>query len=211
MTSGNEVSHALCINLKEKGIMARIGYIVTELPEQRIEEDEQRIKKENCDIIYRERYNVEGKTKELKKLIDNLNDRDEVIFLSMANAFKGVRQLCLFLNISRIKNLRIIFIRDRIDSYGEKYESSTENLLHAISTLTEDSYAIRKIRKLSEKRERSRSQARQLRNEKCVELYKAGIPTEEIKKQVGFRSKSSVFRILRASGVKTDRRKSDEE
>ena len=45
--------------------MARIGYIVTELPEQRIEEDEQRIKKENCDIIYRERYNVEGKTKEL--------------------------------------------------------------------------------------------------------------------------------------------------
>ena len=184
--------------------MARIGYIVTELPEQRIEEDEQRIQKENCDFIYRERYNVEGKTKELKKLMDNLNDRDEVIFLSMANAFKGVRQLCLFLNISRIKNLRIIFLRDRIDSYGEKYESSTENLLHAISTLTEDSYAIRKIRKLSEKRERSRSQARQLRNEKCVELYKAGVPTDEIKKQVGFRSKSSVFRILRASGVKTD-------
>ena len=175
--------------------MARIGYIVTELPEQRIEEDEQRIQKESCDFIYRERYNVEGKTKELKKLIDNLNDRDEVIFLSMANAFKGVRQLCLFLNISRIKNLRIIFLRDRI----------------AISTLTEDSYAIRKIRKLSEKRERSRSQARQLRNEKCVELYKAGVPTDEIKKQVGFRSKSSVFRILRASGVKTDRRRDGEE
>ena len=171
--------------------MARIGYIVTELPEQRIEEDEQRIQKESCDFIYRERYNVEGKTKELKKLIDNLNDRDEVIFLSMANAFKGVRQLCLFLNISRIKNLRIIFLRDRIDSYGEKYESSTENLLHAISTLTEDSYAIRKIRKLSEKR--------------------AGVPTDEIKKQVGFRSKSSVFRILRASGVKTDRRRDGEE
>lgn len=186
--------------------MARIGYVMTELPEQRIEEDEQRIQKENCDFIYRERYNVEGKTKELKKLIDNLNDRDEVTFLSMANAFKGVRQLCLFLNISRIKNLRIIFLRDRIDSYGEKYESSTENLLHAISTLTEDSYAIRKIRKHSKKRERSRSQAKQLRNEKCVELYKAGLPTDEIKKQVGFRSKSSVFRNLRASGVKADRK-----
>ena len=186
--------------------MARIGYIVTELPEQRIEEDEQRIQKENCDINYRERYNVEGKTKELKKLMDNLNDRDEVIFLSMANAFKGVRQLCLFLNISRIKNLRIIFLRDRIDSYGVKYESSTENLLHAISTLTEDLYVIRKTRILSEKRERNRSQAKQLLNEKCVELYKAGLPTDEIKKQVGFRSKSSVFRILRASGVKADRK-----
>ena len=69
----------------------------------------------------------------------------------MANAFKGVRQLCLFLNISRIKNIRIIFLRDRIDSYGVKYESSTENLLHAISTLTEDSYAIRKIRNFRKK------------------------------------------------------------
>ena len=77
-----------------------------------------------------------------------------------------------------------------IDSFGVKYESSTENLLHAISTLTEDSYAIRKIRKLSEKR---------------------GVPTDEIKKQVSFRSKSSVFRILRASGVKTDRRRDSEE
>jgi hypothetical protein len=44
-----------------------------------------------------------------------------------------------------------------------------------------------------------------------VELYKAGVPTDEIKKQVGFRSKSSVFRILRASGVKTDRRRDGEE
>ena len=57
--------------------MARIGYIVTEVPEQHIEEDEQRIQKENCEIIYN---NMEGKSTELKKMMDNLNDRDEVIF-----------------------------------------------------------------------------------------------------------------------------------
>lgn len=57
--------------------MARIGYIVTELPEQHIEKDEQRIQKENCEIIYN---NMEGKSTELKKMMDNLNDRDEVIF-----------------------------------------------------------------------------------------------------------------------------------
>ena len=41
--------------------MARIGYIVTDLPGQHIEEDELKIQNEDCDIIYRERYNRERK------------------------------------------------------------------------------------------------------------------------------------------------------
>lgn len=61
------------------------------------------------------------------------------------------------------------------------------------------------------KRERSRSPRKQLRNEKCLDLYKTGVPTEDIRKQVSFRSENSVFRILRASGVKTDRRRDGEE
>lgn len=191
--------------------MARIGYIVTDLPGQHIEEDELKIQNEDCDIIYRERYNREGKSTELRKLIDNLNSGDEVVFLSMANAFKGARQMCLFLNIARIKNLRLIFLRDRIDSHEEKYESSTEKLFNAVATLAEDSYAIRKMKKHHVNRETSRSRVKRIRNEKCVELYKAGVPTDDIKKQVGFRSKSSVFRILKESGVNVDRRRNNEE
>ncbi|MDY3266346.1 MAG: hypothetical protein SOX26_02205 [Phocaeicola sp.] len=191
--------------------MARIGYIVTDLPGQHIEEDNLKIQKENCDIIYRERYNREGKSTELRKLIDNLNSGDEVVFLSMANAFKGARQMCLFLNIARIKNLILIFLRDRIDSHEEKYERSTEKLFNAVATLAEDSYTIRKLKRHPGNRETTRSRVKRLRNEKCVELYKAGVPTEDIKKQVGFRSKSSVFRILKESGVQADRRRNNEE
>lgn len=51
-----------------------------------------------------------------------------------------------------------------------KYERFTVNLLHGIATLTEDSYTFRKIRKLSGKRERSRSQSKQVCNEKSVKL-----------------------------------------
>ena len=60
-------------------------------------------------------------------------------------------------------------------------------------------------------RETTRSRVKRIRNEKCVELYKAGVPTDDIKKQVGFRSKSSVFRILKESGVNVDRRRNNEE
>jgi hypothetical protein len=52
---------------------------------------------------------------------------------------------------------------------------------------------------------------KQKRNEKCVEMYQTGIPIEEIQKQAGFRSKSSVFRILRDSGIKLNRRSVNEE
>lgn len=53
------------------------------------------------------------------------------------------------------------FFRNRTDSYGEIYERATKKLLHSISTLTEDSYPIRKNRILSEnkRKEQKPSQA----------------------------------------------------
>ena len=101
--------------------------------------------------------------------------------------------------------------KPRIFATVPKYESSTEKLFNAVATLAEDSYAIRKMKKHHVNRETTRSRVKRIRNEKCVELYKAGVPTDDIKKQVGFRSKSSVFRILKESGVNVDRRRNNEE
>ena len=42
-------------------------------------------------------------------------------------------------------------------------------------------------------------------------MYKTGITIEEIQKQAGFSRKSYVFRILRDSGVKLNRRGSSDE
>lgn len=190
--------------------MARLGYMVTDLPGQYINEDEQRMQKENCDKIYREKYTREGDTTELKKLMGDLAHGDEVFFLSMANAFRGVRKLCMFLEFSRIRKIRVVFLRDRIDSKEEIFQPSTESVLNAVGSLTEDSFAIRKVRKLSERKDTEKARSKQERNKRCIEMYKKGIPVEEIQKQTGFRSKSSIFRILKNNGIILERRKKNE-
>lgn len=187
--------------------MARIGYIKLDIPGQRSAEDESYISTAGCDMICRERFCNEHVKPVWKEMIRILETGDEVFLLSMENAFSGVRQLCLFLELCRVKRIRVVFMRDKIDSWEEMYQNSTANILNAIASLSKETYAIRRKRVTLKRNKTERSSIKKNRNEKCVELYQAGIPTEEIKKQCGFRSKSSVFRILRESGVKLNRRK----
>lgn len=192
--------------------MVRIGYIKLEIPGQRSAEDDSCLSTVGCDMIYRERFCNEHVKPVWKEMIRILETGDEVFFLSMENAFSGVRQLCLFLELCRVKRIRVVFMRDRIDSREEMYQNSTVNILNAIASLSKETYALRRKRVTLKRNKPERSTIKQKRNEKCVELYHAGIPTDEIKKQVGFRSKSSVFRVLKESGVKANRRNgSDDE
>ena len=102
-------------------------------------------------------------------------------------------------------------MRDRIDSRDEMFQNSTVNVLNAIATLSRETYAIRRKRAKPGRKKPEKGSMKQKRNEKCVEMYQTGIPIKEIQKQAGFRSKSSVFRILRDSGVKLNRRSVNEE
>ena len=186
--------------------MPRIGYIKVEIPGQRSDEDDSYIRTAGCDLICRELFCNEDTKPVWKEMVRTLETGDEVFFISMENAFSGVRQLCLFLELCRLKRIRVVFMRDRIDSRDEMYQNSTANVLNAIATLSRETYSIRRKRAKPGRRKPDKGSMKQKRNEKCVEMYQTGIPIEEIQKQAGFRSKSSVFRILRDSGVKLNRR-----
>ena len=79
-------------------------------------------------------------------MVRTLETGDEVFFISMENAFSGARQLCLFLELCRLKRIRVVFMRDRIDSRDEMFQNSTVNVLNAIATLSRETYAIRRKR-----------------------------------------------------------------
>lgn len=191
--------------------MPRIGYIKVEMPGQRSDEDDSYIRTAGCDLICRELFCNEDTKPVWKEMVRTLETGDEVFFISMENAFSGVRQLCLFLELCRLKRIRVVFMRDRIDSRDEMFQNSTVNVLNAIATLSRETYAIRRKRAKPGRKKPEKGSMKQNRNEKCVEMYQTGIPIEEIQKQAGFRSKSSVFRILRDSGVKLNRRSVNEE
>ena len=101
--------------------MPRIGYIKVEMPGQRSDEDDSYIRTAGCDLICRELFCNEDTKPVWKEMVRTLETGDEVFFISMENAFSGVRQLCLFLELCRLKRIRVVFMRDRIDKITKPF------------------------------------------------------------------------------------------
>ena len=137
---------------------------------------------------------------------------DTVVIPKLSNALRGARQLVFFLEFCRLMNIRLVSIHDRIDSGNELFpETRTSDVLTAIALLPKEANAIRKssrhksrikkhIESISDK-----AMCRAERNKRVVNMYLEGFPIDEIFKKSGFRSRSSVFRILNEANVELDR------
>jgi hypothetical protein len=110
----------------------------------------------------------------------------------------------------------VISIHDRIDSSNELFpETRPSDVLVMMGSLPEEALVLRKSSEhVSKLQERmivqlppvSTSRERRMDREKTViNLYAAGHPIDEIWKASGFRSRSSVFRILNKYGIKLNR------
>ena len=127
-------------------------------------------------------------------------------------------ELAMFLEFCRVKVIRVISIHDRIDSQNELFpETKPSDVLLMIGSLPDEALVLRKSSEhVSKLQERmivqlppvSTSKEKRMDREKTViNLYAAGHPIEEIWKASGFRSRSSVFRILNKHGIKLNRGK----
>ena len=137
---------------------------------------------------------------------------DTVVIPKLSNALRGARQLVFFLEFCRVKNIRLVSIRDRIDSGNELFPGTqTSDVLTAIALLPQEANAIRKsshhisrikkhIESISDK-----AMGRVERNKRIVNMYLEGFSIDEIFKESGFSSRSSVFRILNEANVQLDR------
>ncbi len=137
---------------------------------------------------------------------------DTVVIPKLSNALRGARQLVFFLEFCRVKNIRLVSIHDRIDSGNGLFpETKTGDVLTAIALLPKEANAIRKsshhisrikkhIESMSDK-----AMGRAERNRRVVNMYLEGFPIDEIFEKSGFRSRSSVFRILNDANVQLDR------
>ena len=111
-----------------------------------------------------------------------------------------------------MKVIRIISIHDKIDSGNELFpETQTSDVLLTIALLPGEVNANRKatnhIRKLKSKIKVLTSAAHNKaeRTKLVVNMYKSGHTIDDIWKTSGFKSRSSIFRILNAAGVDLNR------
>lgn len=145
-------------------------------------------------------------------LMARIQFKDTVVIPKLSNALRGARQLVFFLEFCRLQNIRLISIHDQIDSANELFpETQTSDVLTAIALLPKEANAIRKsshhISRIKKHIEsiNDKAMSRVERNKRVVNMYLEGFSIDEIFKESGFRSRSSVFRILNEANVQLDR------
>lgn len=190
--------------------MAKVGYVMNYAGD-RANTDKEWMKRFGCNEIMEEQQDYELRT-EWNKLLDRLNKGDELVVPKLSHVLRETRQLSYLLEYCRLKEIRLISIHDRIDSGNELFpETQMSDILNVVALLPKEAFDIRKssdaVRKVKS-RMRTLSPVdynRIERKEFVVNMYKSGHLINEIWKASGFRSRSSVFRVLKEAGITLNR------
>jgi len=190
--------------------MAKVGYVMN-YAGYRANTDKEWMKRFGCNEIMEEQQDYELRT-EWNKLLDRLNKGDELVVPKLSHVLRETRQLSYLLEYCRLKEICLISIHDRIDSGNELFpETQMSDILNVVALLPKEAFDIRKssdaVRKVKS-RMRTLSPVdynRIERKEFVVNMYKSGHLINEIWKASGFRSRSSVFRVLKEAGITLNR------
>ena len=196
--------------------MAKVGYIMATSQYEKLEEDRKWMNDFGYVRIVEENDEDERNRPLWKQLMVALQRGDELVISKFSNALRGSRELATFLEFCRVKVIRIVSIHDQIDSRNELFpETRPSAVLEMMGALPEEVLPLRKsaehVVNLQEKMivslpSVSSAKMQKLDREKTViNLYVAGHPIDEVWRASGFRSRSSVFRILNKHGIKLNR------
>lgn len=199
--------------------MAKIGYIMVAPQYEHLEGDRKWMQDYGCTEIIEEDEAYENIRPQWKQLMTSLASGDELVVAKFSNALRGSRELAMFLEVCRIKAIRVISIHDRIDSRDELFpETKPSDVLEMLRALPKEVLVLRKATnhmiKLPQKRVTAlpalvvASATKRLQREKTViNMYVTGYAIDDIWRASGFKSRSSVFRILNKHGIHLNRGK----
>ena len=195
--------------------MAKTGYLFLAKGYHAREEDIAWMKEFGCDSIIIEEGIKERLRPQWRKLLTLLKKEDEIVLTRLSNAVRGIRELGAFLDLCRVYKIRIVSIHDRIDTKNELFpETTAGDVLDTISRISEEATKVRRsegriVRNLkSQRKEKTKSALRQDREKMIVNMYKSGHVIDDIWKVSGFKSRTTIFRVLKRNGVELNRRPS---
>ena len=195
--------------------MAKTGYLFLAKGYHAREEDIAWMKEFGCDSIIIEEGIKERLRPQWRKLLTLLKKEDEIVLTRLSNAVRGIRELGAFLDLCRVYKIRIVSIHDRIDTKNELFRETTAgDVLDTISRISEEATKVRRsegriVRNLkSQRKEKTKSALRQDREKMIVNMYKSGHVIDDIWKVSGFKSRTTIFRVLKRNGVELNRRPS---
>lgn len=190
--------------------MSKVGYIMLSSTNSLQEEDIKSLEAIGCEQIIKEREEDEISRPQWRKILSRLDRNDTLVIIQFRNAVRGTRELATLLDLCREARIRLISIRDKIDSEDIAFPPSTANIFSVIGQLPQDISALRKASSRLQNYKRrfsaKETQERQLRNQRITELYLSGYSIDEIREETKIHSKGTLYRILKENGIKPNRR-----
>lgn len=192
--------------------MAKVGYLFR-VNKNSADADREWMRRYGCVHIIEETIEHETLRPMWKQLMSNLGRGDEIVVSKFSDAVRGLRELAAFVELCRIKGVRIVSIHDRIDTRSELFPDTTAaDVLWVIGALPEDIAALRRFSEHVEELQRNikaptipQVVSKADREKLIVDMYTNGHSLDDIWAASGFNSKSSIWRILNKYGVKLDR------
>ena len=192
--------------------MATIGYIFQGKVLESKEEAISRMEGIGCEKIIIEDSMQEKLRPEWRKMLARLQKNDSIVITRLSHALRGIRELGAFLDLCQQYGIRLISLEDRIDTGGQLYQETTVgDVLSSIGKLSSEVMYLRRDEGRA-MRLRKKTQPKTLkaglkldREKTVVKMYNSGHSIDDIWKVSGYKSRTSVFRVLNRHGVKLNR------
>ncbi len=194
--------------------MAKIGYIYKAEEDDTYGECMEWMRQYGCCRIVEESPESEKQRVQWHMLIDMLSHGDELVVAKFSNAVRKTSELTSLMVFCRTSMIRLISIRDRIDTAGKLWpETSAADVMRMLALLPAEALAMRKqgdhvsmLKKVSFFK-KAKMLSKSNREQQIVNMYNSGYSIDDIWETSGYLSRSSVFRILNKYGVTLNRGK----
>ena len=191
--------------------MATTGYMFLSRNLQSHDEDLAWMKDFGCESIIEESGSQEKLRPEWRSMLAGLRKGDTVVVSRLGNALRGIRELGAFLDLCNEVGVRVVSIHDGIDSGNILFPDTTQaDILRTIGGLSAEATSIRRsenrmLMKRKGKVNLVKDALRVDREKAIVNMYNSGVSMDDIWRMSGFKSRTSVFRVLNRNGVKLNR------
>ena len=125
--------------------MAKVGYIYCTSHDDSLAEVKAWMSDYGCVQIVEEETAQEKLRPQWKQLLANLDRGDELVVSKFSNAVQGLRELSTLFEFCRVKVIRLISIRDRIDTADKLFpNTSTMQIIQMFGALPEEVMVLRR-------------------------------------------------------------------
>ena len=190
--------------------MAKIGYVRVSTKDQNLDLQLEAQKEAGCEKVYSEHKSGIKARLELAEAIKYLRKGDTLVVNRFDRLGRSLRDLLSIISELHEKGVSIQSLKDNIDTSS----TSGKLMMHIFASLAEferdliveRTQAGRKAAMAKGKNVGRPRLKRHTKAKATTSLYKNGMTIDEIQKQLGIKSKSSVYRFLHIEGIEPTRK-----